>query len=298
MAALNPNMRRTLGLSVSAGQALRLFADLPAPLQATDLDTIDYLVIRDVIGDQAEEDYYAVLVASSAAARLERIGLVSEVDLYRSDPYLIARALTSLDILSGGRAGLLALGEPQGKQDVGYANTTLDASFVAEFFEVIGKLWNSWEKGALARRWEENLYLERSLLREANHKGAHFAVRGSLPTPRAVQDRPVLLVTDHPLHASVRTQAAAVVSERPPQQGRWIQRLNAASFATGAADTGAIGQLIDVPVTITDWRAFVLFVKGLTPGALTDASSKPQQLGELFGPTRVETHREQEAHHG
>jgi alkanesulfonate monooxygenase SsuD/methylene tetrahydromethanopterin reductase-like flavin-dependent oxidoreductase (luciferase family) len=297
MPALNHNAHATLGLSLDAGQALHLFAALPARPQGTAVEGIDYLVIRDAIGDQGGEDHYALLVASFAAARLKGIGLVAEVDLYRADPYLIARALTSLDILSGGRAGLLALGEPQGEQDVGYADTTLDETFLAEFFEVLGKLWNSWEKGALARRWDENLYLERSLLREANHKGAHFSVRGALPTPRAVQDRPVLLVTDHPLHASVRTQAAGVVSATHPQQGPWVQRLDAESFVAGGADAGAAGYLVDVPATIQDWTAFVAFVKGLALPAPTGISSKSQQLGQLFIPARLETRKEQDAQH-
>ncbi|MGL4962483.1 MAG: LLM class flavin-dependent oxidoreductase [Inquilinus sp.] len=255
--------RRTLGLSLGAGQAWRILSALPAGAQ---IPGVDYLVFRDGIGEIVGEDHYALLVAAFAAPRLAGIGLVPEVDLYRADPYLIARALTSLDILSGGRAGLLALGGPQGEPRIGYASTASDAGFVAEFFEVLGKLWNSWDEGALARRWDENLYLDRDRLHEANHRGAHFAARGPLPTPRAVQARPVVFATDHPSHAGIAATAAGVVSARRPPQGRWIRPVDAEGLAAARADPD--GCLVEVPAEIITVETFETFVAGLpTSGA-------------------------------
>lgn len=256
--------RRTLGLSLGAGQAWRILSALPAGTEIPGLAGIDYLVFRDAIGETAGEDHYALLVAAFAAPRLAGIGLVPEVDLYRADPYLIARALTSLDILSDGRAGLLALGGPQGEARIGYASTASDAGFVAEFVEVLGKLWNSWGEGALARRWDENLYLDRDRLHEADHRGAHFAVRGPLPTPRAVQERPVVFATDHPSHAGIAATAAGVVSARRPPHGRWIRPVDAEGLATAWAD--ADGCLVEVPAEIATAEAFAAFVAGL-PGS-------------------------------
>ena len=296
MTVSNPNERRTLGLSLDAGQALHLFTSLPSQLGATELQGVDYLVIRDVIGDRGSDDYHALLVASFAAARLKGVGLVPEVDLYRADPYLIARALTSLDILSNGRAGLLALGAPQGVQDVGYATTPEDETFLAEFFEVIGKLWNSWETGAVARRWDENLYLDRTLLRDANHNGRFFAVRGSLPTPRAVQERPVLFVRDHPLHAAIRADAAGVMSSGSPSQGRWIQCVDAAGVAASGLAEEAAGHLVEVPPAIERWSDLVALVQGLPLPSGKDAAGRPTQLGDLF-PSYSLAPREQEARH-
>lgn len=269
---------RTLGLSLGAGQAWRILSALPAGTEIPGLAGIDYLVFRDAIGEAAGEDHYALLVAAFAAPRLAGIGLVAEVDLYRADPYLIARALTSLDILSGGRAGLLALGGPQGEARIGYASTAGDAGFVAEFIEVLGKLWNSWGEGALARRWDENLYLDRDRLYEASHRGTHFSVRGPLPTPRAVQERPVVFATDHPSHTDIAASAAGVVSARRPPHGRWIRLVDAEGLAAAWAD--ADGCLVEVPAGIATIEALKAFAAGLPVEAAR--GEERRRLGALF----------------
>jgi alkanesulfonate monooxygenase SsuD/methylene tetrahydromethanopterin reductase-like flavin-dependent oxidoreductase (luciferase family) len=269
---------RTLGLSLGAGQAWRILSALPAGTEIPGLAGVDYFVFRDAIGETAGEDHHALLVAAFAAPRLAGIGLVPEVDLYRADPYLIARAITSLDILSGGRAGLLALGGPQGEARIGYASAAVDAGFVAEFVEVLGKLWNSWGEGALARRWNDNLYLDRDRLYEADHRGAHFSVRGPLPTPRAVQERPVVFATDHPSHAGIAATAAGVVGARRPPHGRWIRPVDSEGLATGWADAGDC--LVEVPTGITTIEALRAFAAELPVEAA--GGEERRRLGALF----------------
>lgn len=247
---------KAVGLDIAAGHLLHLLGTADG-----DIAGVDFIVIRDGIGDGVAEDHHALLVASFAAARLKGPDLIPEVDLYRADPYLIARALTSLDILSGGRAGLLPLGVPKGVADIGYASSSTDAALVTEFIAVLSKLWNSWGKGALARRWDENLYLERSELRETNHRGEFFAVRGPLPTPRAVQERPLILGTDHPAHVGLDT--AGTVAARKPTTGRWVEQVARGMAPSADADAS----LIAVPDDIRDWQGLGAFVAQLQENA-------------------------------
>ncbi len=202
-----------VGLSIDAEEALRLLsaphtrdAKLPRP-------AVDFLLIRDHPAGGNGEDVQAQLVASFAAGRLDGIGIVPEIDIFRGDPYLIARAVASLDILSKGRAGFIPLTAPVGSLDIGYARTASDAAYVAEFVTAVDSLWNNWQLDALARDWKNNRYIDRNNIREANHEGPYFSVKGPLPTPTAVQDTPPVIARRHPAHARITDRASAVIHD-------------------------------------------------------------------------------------
>lgn len=209
-----------VGLSIDAEEALRLLsapqtrdAKLPRP-------AADFLLIRDRPAGGNGEDVQAQLVASFAAGRLDGIGIVPEIDIFRGDPYLIARAIASLDILSKGRAGFIPLTAPAGPLDIGYARTSSDAAYVAEFVAAVDSLWNNWRPGALARDWKNNRYIDRSRIREANHEGPYFSVKGPLPTPTAVQDTPPVIARRHPAHAGIADRASAVIHDEAATAGQ------------------------------------------------------------------------------
>lgn len=216
----DPLVGPVVGLSIDAKEALRLLSTPQARNAKLPRPAADFLLIRDHPVDRNGEDVQAQLVASFTAGRLDDIGIVPEIDVFRGDPYLIARAIASLDILSKGRAGFVPLTAPIGSLEIGYARTASDAAYVAEFVAAVDSLWNNWQPGALARDWKNNHYIDRNRIREANHEGPYFSVKGPLPTPTAVQDTPPVIARRHPAHAGISDRASAVIHDEPATAGQ------------------------------------------------------------------------------
>ena len=60
-----------------------------------------------------------------------------------------------------------------------------------EYLEVVTKLWDSWEDGALVADPESGVFADDRLVHAPEHVGRHFAVAGPLNLPRSPQGRPV-----------------------------------------------------------------------------------------------------------
>jgi FMN-dependent oxidoreductase (nitrilotriacetate monooxygenase family) len=131
------------------------------------------------------------------AAVTSRLGLVATASTTYSDPYTLARRFATLDHLSHGRAGWnsVATFVPQVAAQFGGGELPDHADRYAradEFLDVVLKLWDSWEDGALVGDKSGSVFARPELVHEINHVGAHFRVQGPLPFPRAPQGRPVI----------------------------------------------------------------------------------------------------------
>jgi FMN-dependent oxidoreductase (nitrilotriacetate monooxygenase family) len=138
-----------------------------------------------------------VLLASMAAAT-SYIGLVATASTTFNDPYNLARRFASLDHISGGRAAW---------NIVTTYDTVTAANFglgdlpdhdhryrrAEEFVEVVVKLWDSWEDGALVADQRSGVFADRNQVHAIDHHGDEFLVRGPLNVPRSPQGRPVLV---------------------------------------------------------------------------------------------------------
>ncbi|WP_347882428.1 NtaA/DmoA family FMN-dependent monooxygenase [Bradyrhizobium sp. SSUT18] len=62
-----------------------------------------------------------------------------------------------------------------------------------EFLEVVTKLWNSWENGALVRDRQTPLFADSARVHRIDHSGKWFNVRGPLNVSRPPQGRPVFI---------------------------------------------------------------------------------------------------------
>ena len=62
-----------------------------------------------------------------------------------------------------------------------------------EFVDVVTALWESWEPDALRLDADAATFAEPGKVHTLDHRGAHFAVRGPLNSPRSPQGRPVLV---------------------------------------------------------------------------------------------------------
>ncbi|MCU1518776.1 MAG: class flavin-dependent oxidoreductase [Pseudarthrobacter sp.] len=133
---------------------------------------------------------------SAIAVATEKIGLIGTASTTYLEPYNAARLFASLDHLSGGRAGwnIVTTGAERAARNFGLDEHPPHAerySRADEFVQVVGKLWDSWEDGAVVSDAETGVFADTSRIHAIGHEGEHFRVEGPLNTPRSPQGRPV-----------------------------------------------------------------------------------------------------------
>lgn len=140
----------------------------------------------------------SVLLAALASAT-SRIGLVAGTGTSTAHPFEVARRIASLDLVSGGRAALLATSEfPEAAAlNMGDDPAALHEERhrrAAEFLHVVHRLWDSWHPSAVVGDAERGLFADPDRIAPIDHHGEFFDVRGPLPVPRGPQGRPPVLV--------------------------------------------------------------------------------------------------------
>lgn len=155
------------------------------------------------------------------------LGIIVTVNTTYYDPFTVARLAASLDHLSGGRIGLnLVTGrdrraalnfsrERHGESEERYARAE-------EFVEVLLRLWDSWQPGALPRNKATGEFLDVTKVHPINFAGKHFQVRGPLTSARSPQQRPPLV------HAGASPQSQEFGA-------RWADVLFLAQFSLESA---------------------------------------------------------------
>ncbi|ALL79436.1 monooxygenase (plasmid) [Pseudonocardia sp. EC080610-09] len=139
-----------------------------------------------------------ITLLASIAAATSRIGLIATASTTYYDPYNLARLFASVDHLSKGRAGWNIVTTAL---DAAAANYGLDAhpdpaeryARATEFLEVVTKLWDGWEDGAVLLDRAGGRYADLDRIHPADHVGPRFRVRGPLTVPRSPQGHPVLV---------------------------------------------------------------------------------------------------------
>lgn len=141
-------------------------------------------------------DPMIVLAAMCGATR--HVGLACTVSTTYFEPFAVARAMATLDHLSGGRA---AWNIVTSFQEAEARNFGRSAQFAREerydradeFLEVATALWDSWSDDALVRDPDAPLFADPAKVRRVDHDGRWFKVRGPLNVSRSPQGRPVFL---------------------------------------------------------------------------------------------------------
>lgn len=133
--------------------------------------------------------------AAFLAAHTEHIGLVITLSTQFSEPYTVARELTSLDRLSGGRAGWNVVTSFNGEVNYGYAAIPSPADRyrrAREFLAVTKKLWLSWAPDAVVADRESEVYVDTELVNDVHWDGEHFRVQQALDLPPSPQTFPLI----------------------------------------------------------------------------------------------------------
>ena len=138
-----------------------------------------------------------VLLASIAAATTH-IGLIGTASTSYNEPYNIARRFTTLDHVSGGRAGwnVVTTADLPSARNFGLDAVPDHAERYAradEFTGVVKALWNSWADDAFVGDKAGGRFVNASKVQPLAHRGAFFRVHGPLNLPRSVQGHPVLV---------------------------------------------------------------------------------------------------------
>lgn len=140
-----------------------------------------------------------ITILSALAAVTSRIGLAGTLSTSYSEPFNVARQFSSLDHISGGRAGWNVVTSPLEKTALNFSKTIEEHpdhpkryKIAAEYIDVAKGLWDSWEDDAFVRDKETGVFFDPEKLHELNHRGEFFSVSGPLNIARSKQGRPII----------------------------------------------------------------------------------------------------------
>lgn len=135
---------------------------------------------------------------SALAMATERIGLIGTASTTYNAPFHVARKFSSLDLISGGRAGWNIVTSTGNTTAFNFQNEQLPEHSeryrrAEEFMQVVKLLWDSWEDGALVIDKQSGIYADPDKIKPILHKGDYYTVRGPLNLPRTPQGYPLLV---------------------------------------------------------------------------------------------------------
>ena len=163
----------------------------------------DFLFIADslYITEKSSPHYLnrfePVTLLSALAAVTSHVGLVATVTASYAEPFNVARQFSSLDHLSGGRAGWNVVtswldgtaSNFSKTEHLGHDDRYRRAD---EFVQVVRGLWDSWEDDALLHDKASGTFFDPDKLHPLNHQGEFFKVKGPLNIARSKQGQPVI----------------------------------------------------------------------------------------------------------
>jgi len=165
----------------------------------------DKLMVSETYGGSAEaglrggmmvpkHDPAPLAVAMGMAT--QRLGVVATMSTLAYPPFLMARLSSTIDSLTKGRFGwnIVTSAEDLAAQNFGLEKLPareLRYAMAEEYMEVMGKLFDSWEPGAVVLDREAGIYADFKKVHPIHHEGKFYKVRGPLNTVRSPQGRPV-----------------------------------------------------------------------------------------------------------
>ncbi|MEO3849889.1 LLM class flavin-dependent oxidoreductase [Streptomyces sp. B8F3] len=152
---------------------------------------LDFVTLDDSLGGTPRLD--SVLVASAVAPLTRYIGLVPTVVVTHTEPFHYAKSLATLDYASRGRAGWFPVISSDPAEAAHFGRRTITGrsadlvAEVADYVEVVRRLWDSWEDDAIIRDAATGRFVDREKLHYIDFQGKFFNVKGPLITPRPPQ---------------------------------------------------------------------------------------------------------------
>ncbi|MBA0046217.1 LLM class flavin-dependent oxidoreductase [Mycobacteroides sp. LB1] len=166
-------------------------------VQLAERGLLDFVTFEDSFARTPGGRLDAVLTAARVAPATTHIGLIPTAPATHNEPFHISKAIATLDIVSGGRAGwqvTIADTEEEadafGRTKVLPLQDLLDEA--ADVVEVTRRLWDSWEDDAEIRDLDTGRFIDRERLHYVDFEGRFFSVKGPSITPRSPQGQSVV----------------------------------------------------------------------------------------------------------
>ncbi|KSZ56033.1 nitrilotriacetate monooxygenase [Rhodococcus pyridinivorans KG-16] len=151
-----------------------------------------------------------IVTLAAVAQATERIGLVATASTSFTEPYLLARQLKALDVISHGRVGWNAVPsfEPDAFANFGKEVPPRENKYerLHEAMQVVQALWGSWGYEA-GQPDQQGMFADPAHVKPVNLHGTHVGARGPLPVPPSEQGQPVIVM---PASSGYGLQAAGM----------------------------------------------------------------------------------------
>ncbi|MBF6130640.1 NtaA/DmoA family FMN-dependent monooxygenase [Nocardia brasiliensis] len=139
----------------------------------------------------------AIAQLAALAGVTSHIGLVATQNTTYNEPADLARRLSGLDLISGGRAGWNAVTTDnawtgENFRRGGYLDHALRYERAGEFLAVARAIWDSWRDGAIATSPQSPGWAEADAVHPVERSTDHFRVAITPTLPRSPQGHPVI----------------------------------------------------------------------------------------------------------
>lgn len=139
--------------------------------------------------------YEPFMTLSTMAANTRHIGLIGTASTSFYHPFNMARYLTSLDWISGGRAGWNVVTSEAGQEHYGIELPPHEERYVRadEYLRAAKALWDSWDDDAVVNDRAGATWARADRIHPVVFEGEYFRTAGQLFMHRSPQGRPVLV---------------------------------------------------------------------------------------------------------
>ncbi len=142
----------------------------------------DSPVIFGNVGRRPAGKLEPTVLLTAIAAATEKIGLIATASTTYNDPFNLARRFASVDFVSGGRAGwnVVTTAGPDAARNFGVDDQPAHATRyerAAEFLDVAGKLWDSWDDDAVVADKEAGVWADADKVQADRPRGQAFQGR-------------------------------------------------------------------------------------------------------------------------
>jgi len=196
-------------------------------------------------------------------------------------PYYVARLLTSLDHLSGGRIAFNVVASSRRADAANYGWDELMAhddryGRMDEFMDICLALWRSVDAEAILQDEETGHFADPDLVHRIDYKGQHFSVRGPLSAAPSPSVRPVLVqagASDRGIQASVHFSDMVFAQGGPVSAHRRHREKLDAELLRQGKPAGSVGVL---------WSQSVIVAQ-----TQEEADARREQLLDIWTPEAV-----------
>lgn len=181
---------------------LSLWTDLARQLEDAKFDAMFFADVVGLYGDHEGgwashvrrgmqvPTHDPLVLCSALAATTKDIGLAMTSSVIQSDPFQLARQMSTLDHISGGRVAWNIVTSVLENSHRNFGADGLTAhddryDWADEYVEAAYKLWEgSWEDGAVLADKERGIFADPAKVNKIHHRGARYSIEGPhLATP-------------------------------------------------------------------------------------------------------------------